>query len=395
MKKVFIFGLAILSFSSLLTQSSSGQGVASKPFLFTSNGFNSIYLDQNGYNPVFSSFSGNPATSNPAGFSNDEKIHIWGKWAKNSEIKNAWFGMGCRQLKPEIPSGIGVSIPVLGLSVTAGFTRSINYTLYSEDISRTSPDDPNGSGSTFDYYDDARLDIYSFTVSGNLMLSKVDFSKLAYGFTVKYGKLKVKSAIDKEVYDSKDDIISFAFGAIYSANPEFAEKLRVGIFCETKESYSGTGFYKPNVNGGYLPAKFSSILISGPIKFEANLPTRVHFGTEITYQSGIQTLFQGSLLMWETAGFLAKNQTELSGSVVYPVFESVKVSGGLLWDSWYTNKDSGISLKNSDFRSIFLTTGIHAGFNGFLIDLALANNHLLSGKYRKQTILTAGVGYEF
>lgn len=395
MKKIFIFGLTLFCFSSILTQYSSGQGVASKPFLFTSNGFNSIYLDQNGYNPVFSSFSGNPATSNPAGFSSDEKIHIWGKWAKNSEIKNAWFGMGYRQLKPAFPSGIGVSIPFYGLSFTAGYSRPINYTLYSEGISRTSPDDPEGPGNTFDYYDDARLDIYSFTVSGNLLLSKVDFSKLAYGFTVKYGKLKVTSAIDKEVYDSKDENISFAFGVIYSASPDFAEKLRVGLFCETKESYSGTGFYKPNVNGGYLPANFSTILISGPIKFEVNLPTRVHLGTEITYQSGIQALFQGSLLMWETAGFLAKNQTELSGSVVYPVFESVKVSGGLLWDSWYTNKDSGISLNNSDFRSIFLTTGIHAGFNGFLIDLALADNHLLSGKYRKQTILTAGVGYEF
>lgn len=391
MKKVAILGLTIFCFSSLIAQTSKSQ---LHPFLFSSHGFNSIYLDPSGYNPVFSTFSGNPANSNPAGFSDDKKIHIWGKWAKNSEIKNAWFGFGYRQLKPEIPSGIGVSVPILGLSVTAGFTRSLNYTLYSEDISRTSPDDPYGSGISFDYYDDAQLDIFSLSFSGKMNLPGKDGNDLAFGLTLKNGLLKVKSTIDRNVMETDSRTISFSFGAICTLQPEFAEKLKVGFSFESEENYSGTSKYEDLSFGA--PAGTYAPIIKDPIKFEANLPTRVHVGTEITYHSGIQALFQGSLLMRQTTGFLAKNQTELSGSVVFPVFDSVKISGGLLYDFWLKNeKESGSVVNETDFQSVFLTTGVHAGFWGVLIDISLADNHLFSGKYRKQTILTAGIGYEF
>lgn len=383
MKKVYNFGFMAVTMLFFVAQSVCARLPAANPVLFSSHGFTSIYLNANGYNPVFSSFSGNPATSNPAGFSSDDKIHIWGKWAKNTEIKDAWFGYGYRQLKPEVPSGLGVSIPFYGFTFTAGYSRPLNYTLYSENIPHEFSTIP---GATYDTYSDARLEIYSVSVSGNLALPGSEVNNLAFGLTLKYGTVTAKNEIFSQSYGNADDnALSFAFGALYSLKPDFAEKVRLGFFAETKEHYSGG----KDVGNNNFPS------ISGTTRFVSDIPTRIHAGAEITYQSGIQSLVQASLRLNEKSGFLSKNQIELATSVFYPVTQSVSVSGGLLWDSWLIKKNSVFSVKNSDVRSVFLTTGVHAGFQGFLFDLALADNHLLSGKYRKQTVLTAGIGCEF
>lgn len=51
------------------------------------------------------------------------------------------------------------------------------------------------------------------------------------------------------------------------------------------------------------------------------------------------------------------------------------------------------NLKQSGYRSIFLTAGLNFAYQAFLVDLAFADNHLSSGKIRTQTQFKAGISY--
>jgi len=391
MKKLFsLLVLLQISFAGIGQQT--GYEPLYSPYLFSLHGFSGAYLDQTGYNPVFADGIINPAYANPAALAFSDRFQIWAKWTGNSEIRDAWFGFGYRQRKPEIPSGLGVSCPVWGVVVSGGYSRVLNTSIFDENSPYPGTSNPNGNGESYDIYLNQMQEIYSLSLSRKFAFSTIDQTFLAIGLTIKYSKVTVETQFFGTGESGRDNSWAAGFGAVYSGSTSQGSKVKAGLSFEPREVHQGKldnsqvpYFYFNNVRYGYYK-----------IGFRTHLPHRFHGGVELTSSDGIRNSVQGSVFLGEGSGFIDENQYSLAANTQVPFWGFLLVSGGFLWDSWLPNPDTEDNpAKKTDFKSVFLTTGLSAELVGFSVSLSVADNRFYSGKARKQTLLTAGISYKF
>jgi hypothetical protein len=87
-----------------------------------------------------------------------------------------------------------------------------------------------------------------------------------------------------------------------------------------------------------------------------------------------------------------KNQIESYGSIIYQFSNKVAFSAGY----FHTNSRyrRSTDLMTDRFNAWYVTAGFLYSLKFMDIDLALADSHLFSGEWRKQTIIKIGLGYK-
>lgn len=96
--------------------------------------------------------------------------------------------------------------------------------------------------------------------------------------------------------------------------------------------------------------------------------------------------------MWEADNDYIKNQIEFSASGIYRINDMIAPSFGF----YYTDKnfDENFFDINEKNGALFLIGGLRFNYDIYSADLAIADSHLFSGDYRKQTIGKLAIGVQ-
>lgn len=89
---------------------------------------------------------------------------------------------------------------------------------------------------------------------------------------------------------------------------------------------------------------------------------------------------------------IINNQLELSGSSVYGLSDDLNVSLGFFYTDKTFKDDQSDFLDK--FTAVFITAGLNYALHPLKIGLAIADSHLLSDEWRKQTIAKIGIDVE-
>ncbi|HEY6436355.1 MAG TPA: hypothetical protein VIY47_07175, partial [Ignavibacteriaceae bacterium] len=142
-----------------------------------------------------------------------------------------------------------------------------------------------------------------------------------------------------------------------------------------------------------IPGDSSFYQIATP-DFYLSLTVPSEFSIDINFKPVKQLNLLGRIntIFWNTASENVKDQIEFSTSAAYSFNPSLEASLGF----YYTSKeylDDFFNI-NDDLYAIYLTTGASFQLNIFNIDLAIADSHLFSGEFWKQTIGKIGFGIQ-
>jgi hypothetical protein len=86
-----------------------------------------------------------------------------------------------------------------------------------------------------------------------------------------------------------------------------------------------------------------------------------------------------------------KNQIEPYGSIIYQFTEKAAFSTGVFHTNYRSRDWSGFWADR--FNALYVTAGFLYSLKFVDVVLALADSHLFSGEWRKQTIFKIGLGY--
>jgi len=124
-------------------------------------------------------------------------------------------------------------------------------------------------------------------------------------------------------------------------------------------------------------------------------------GIDLSFKT-IELLLNASYLFWETYNFQTdpllnrsdkekvQNQIELNGSLIYTYNDKIKISAGFYqtdYSSTYTERI------NKSGSALFLTLGSVITLGNVNLDIAFADSHLFSDKFRRQRVFKTGVSY--
>lgn len=114
-----------------------------------------------------------------------------------------------------------------------------------------------------------------------------------------------------------------------------------------------------------------------PIELFYKSPSELNFN--IAVDAANDLMFLGGLhtVLWSDQNGNYKDQVEISISTLYRFSEMIRASAGFyLNDFGYKNEYLFFPELNSEFNALFITAGFNIEFQGFSVDLAVADSHL-------------------
>ena len=167
-------------------------------------------------------------------------------------------------------------------------------------------------------------------------------------------------------------------GASYESKTDFEAKYEV--------DNSTVILYDPeDTTNTYIPAEQNDFYIIH------DLPDELRIDLAFDAASDLKLLANCTSVFWKSETNFLKDQIELSFSAVYMINEMFTPSLGFyITDCEYT--DNFYSRLNEGLNALFMTAGLRFNYENFSADFAIADSHLFSGDYRKQTIAKLSLG---
>ena len=187
---------------------------------------------------------------------------------------------------------------------------------------------------------------------------------------------------------------NFEIGTLYKFNYEQEKEIIFGLAYKSVASLEKNDEPALIVTTG-IPGSVpgsGTYTVASPGKTILELPAEFDF--DFAIQTTDKWTFTVSFkdVFWNGVQDNIKNQPEFSASGIYDMNKSNAISLGV----FYTNKvyETDVFDMNGKFEALFMTAGISLNINFLNVDIALADSHLFSGEYRKQTIGKIALGIQ-
>jgi hypothetical protein len=349
------------------------------------NGYGSSAL----FNDVSNISSVNPATleyfnKSAAGFS----------YEFESSINNSWIAdIGSDRMNKLVPQSFGFIYPIENMRIGFSMFQKYNRSLFTAPIAVTTMNQPDGTGEYFS--PEYKTIIYNYSIVGSYTINNITSnSNLSLGFRFGLDNLneyeKFSSSILNESINSSD----FSFGTLYTIEELNNNYLSIGLFYQSELKFNKITKFDNNYTAvepdtsGYIYAN-----INPYFNLVADLPSVLRFDFDISTISNIKILGSISNVYWSQIGNNLRNQLELSGSIVFSGSKSFIPSIGFLYTDQNYKQD--YFDMTSNLSATFLIAGAVFKFGKVNVNLSLADSHLFSGDWRKETIFKTGVSYSF
>ncbi len=343
-------------------------------------GFQYNALSGNGYNIHFNEAVSNISGVNPASIYIFQNIAAGLSYQFSTKIDKTWesnnfidFERSAERSKLEIPQSAGMVIPFGNFSVGIGFNQSYNLNTVSGPIKTqvSKPEDPYTPIDTvFNIESETIAYAYSLTASYlfKSLLSRSDQLSLGANFSYNSIQDAEKGFGHNETYYLSGFL--WSLGLIYN----FQTNYSLGLYYEHGDKFQ-TELFK----GYYLTSNFQD---------------KVHLGIQVVIAEPIK--FYGDVSYIQCDDTRVDNQFDYSLGFVYKPLKIFSCSAGFFTNRFsYKNEETKPLSEPLSNNAYFLTAGIKFFLQAIEIELALADSHLFSSEFRKQTLLKLSAAYSF
>jgi hypothetical protein len=358
-------------------------------------GYGLKLLNSSGNSSIINDVS-NISFLNPASINNFENYSAGLSYQANTNIKEAWItDIGMNRVYNFYPQSFGAVANWQGFTFGLGFGQRYNGTKEMGLIPVTTPSQPDGTGEFIDLVEENLIQSYS--ISSAYSFKELLQSNFDISLGLKYSLNRFHQYVDiwNLEANSTGYYSSFALGLISDFNLDEQRKIQLGVSFESANRFKAEIeydrepiLYDPDSTGNQNTYAIvnSYLLYTSPS--ELNFDIAVDATENLKFFVGLKTVF------WSVFHEYYKDQVEISFSTAYQINEIVKASLGF-YSNDFKIESTYYSNLNSELNALFITAGLKININQFSIDLALADSHLLSGKYTQQTIIKLAFGINF
>lgn len=365
------------------------------------NEFNIILLPQ-GYGLKLLNSSGNSSIindvsnisfMNPASINNFKNYSAGLSYQLNTNIKEAWIAdIGMNRVYNFYPQSFGAVANWQGFAFGLGFGQRYNGTKEMGLIPVTTPSQPDGTGEFIDLVEENSIQSYSITTAYSFKEILQGNFDISLGLKYSLNRFHQYVNIWEDGINSTGYYSSFALGLISNFNLDEQRKIQLGVSFESANRFKAEIeydrepiLYDPDTTGNQNTYAIvnSYLLYTSPS--ELNFDIAVDATEKLKFLAGLKSVF------WSVFHDYYKDQQEIYFSTAYQINEIVNASLGF-YSNDFKIESTYYSNLNSELNALFLTAGLKLNINQFSIDLALADSHLFSGDYTKQTIGKLALG---
>lgn len=374
---LFVFSGRILS-----------QYMAEHQSIILPQGYGIKLLSSSGVSSINTDVS-NMGFMNPSSLINFSGYSAGISYQLNSKIKEAYAGkIGTSRTNNWLPQSIGVVIPISGLNIGLSFGQKYNGTLDFDPIPTTTFQNPDGTGEF--YTVDFNTSVYSYAATLNSYIKDIFKDNSIFSLGIRYSLNRLnhsfKAGIDG--FDFSDNASNFAVGAQLKTELGNTGKLTIGISYETSIDFSERIQVYSNSGLNFPDSNFIPVLTT--IKLVDRIPAELRFDIAVDISNNFLISTNVNHVFWNTSKNNLRNQIEFSASSVYKLNELLSPSIGIHFSDKNYKEDFFNFNKNN--KVLFLILGLRISYYTFYADFAVADSHLFSGEFRKQTIGKLSIG---
>lgn len=374
----------VLLFAAIMLSSLSAQTTVNH--LVTPSGFTIESVSGFGYSKTTGSQS-NIASMNPAAMDRFTSTSFGVSYQYESELHPGYIAdIGAARYRKAVPQSAGIVFPSNDFRIGLGFSQKYNSSLLFGDLPITTTQNPDGTGQYGDVTEKSDLFRYSALFSYGFNNSFFKDDRISLGIAFNFDWLNYNFSFGKKGHEpdrllrSHGSEITYSLGITYSVFNKSLFSLLYERGAEfdymiTDEIIDRTQYFLPKDD-----------------RAVSKTPDRIHLGFDYLFAGKSQLTTTLSYLLWNEIEKNKKDQFEAAASYIYPVRDDLMASLGMFYtDIRYNNNFYLFS--NDDFRAIYMTLGAVYSISLIDLDLTVADSHLLSGKYRKQTLLKLSAGF--
>lgn len=335
----------------------------------------------------------NISSINPAALDRYTNISLGFSYQTESKLNKSWIGdIGSERINKIIPQSFGFVYSLDDLKLGLSMYQKYNRAFVIGSIKKTTEESPDGTGELYTPEFKSTINNYSLSMAYtfNELFPEAD---LSVGFRMGLNYLHYYEKIMVLELDESLSSTDYSIGVVYTAKKD-NNYLRFGLFYESELHYNKLTNYKvTNPPVVVIPGSVNNHIFINNVKIVANLPSTLRFDFDISTIENIKLLGSISNVFWSKIESNVQNQIEFSGSAVYFVSDTFSPSLGF----FYTDRkqDEDYSEINKNMNVFFITAGMVLKYDNFNINLTLADSHLFSGEWRKQTIFKSNFSYNF
>ena len=368
-----------------------------KNIAYLPQGLSLPLLNGNGNSSIFNDVA-NISAMNPASLEYFKDISLGFSYQFETIIDESWIAsIGSKRINNGLPQSIGFVFPIGSFNFALSMNQKYNRSLLIGPLEVTTITNPDGTGEFVEIVDETLINNYSFTAAHTLNNLFSD-SELAIGFRIGMNNLDYynksqgsDSYVFSNYLESHITNTDISFGAIYTTTKVNNYYLKFGLFYQSDLQFIEIAkihqIDSPNIE--------TTLIYSFPteIKVVAKYPANLRFDFEIKKTNNFIFLGSISNSFWRNITDNYKNQIELTCSISYLINKLNTLSFGVIYSEKKFVNDYFDA--NPEMDVIFLTAGAVIKFYDVNINLAVADSHLFSGDYRKQTIGKLSLSYSF
>lgn len=359
--------------------------------LYLAQGFSLASLGSFGTSDITNEVS-NIGVINPASLSRYNNFLAGFTYQYETKIDDAiGSDIGHERYEYEVPQSFGMIFPAMGFNFSVSFQQLYNSHLDFGKIPITNVENPDGTG---EYYEpDFRTRLYSFSLGVSYMFNNIfDENTFTIGARVSKNNLSYEEKLFDNSLKATSSDISWAAGIVYEHALNTDKFIRTGLFYENNVSINMLANYE-DTNYGIIPANLLNLnIVPYSVKIKAQKPSKLKLDIETNYLDDFLFQLGTGIVFWNGVNSNINNQLELSGSSVYSLSDDLNVSLGF----FYTDKTFEDDQSNflDRFTAVFITAGLSYSLYPLKVGLAIADSHLFSDEWRKQTIVKIGIDVE-
>ena len=354
-------------------------------WLLPPQGFGIPNLNSSGSSSIINNVA-NIGSINPASISSFNNFSVGISYQINPEIKKGWLNDSpIERNKQLIPQSFGSSYKLGNISLGLCFSQQyntktdFNWFGYESNITEF-------EGNVFSY---SAIAAYSF----NELFKKN--SRLDVGLNISFNQADFSQKNQSSLIELSDDAVNYHFGIMYSVKNADELETRVGFSYQTNtkfeadyNSQSGMTVVIRKIDSPYSTDDINAgNIISG------NNPDKINLDLTVDISSNVKVLASGKGIFWEKDKNTLDDQFEFSLGSIYKINQMFSPALSIYYTS--RNYELGFYDLNEKFDALFLIAGLNLNLGMLNSDLVIADSHIISGDYRKQTIIKLAVGFTF
>jgi hypothetical protein len=334
------------------------------------------YGSSNSYNSA-----ANIGSLNPAAIDNFERRSFGVSYHFESGKEEAYIaGIGRKRIANPLPQSAGFIYPLNDFRIAFSFSQYYNNQMLIGKIPITTFSQPDGTGEFIEPVMQLNVNDYSLTASYS---KNFESSKFTAGVRYKI----VRASNIEEIFQGKTENIlwgnSFSAGAIYKFHT--GEKYYWSAALSIDAGNKLTTEYLSK-SGQVFRNNYS--VMDQITTITLRVPSKILLDFELYNFSNVKFLTGLNYFLWNSVSSTYNNQADVSFSTVYSFNNYLSSSLGFYYSGNRYNEQNGFYKDgiSNKMKALYLTAGLAWQIGLFDLHFVLADSHLASGEWRKQTI---------